>query len=624
MRLTFPVHLVLLSCLLAGNALLWTNTPLSSQAYAEDAPSILRPATAETRTYRFRVDAIDPTPESNPSAALTAGLRGEGQLILYTAAFGSSTHTNSAGTEAVVTDGVITHSGGGDNPIPANGFVLSGHGAAAQWLTKFAKTGALATYDTESRQVTIQFTPTMYLNQVDSALERAKSRPPADEAAYQDHLSKADSCRVQLAAQTNQPLSTALVTLANRCEQEADRAFYNTISANQNEFRGAWVRPNSVKLEQIRSQVAQMKRLGVKNIFLETYYQGETSYPSRVMSDFGLPEQHPQYKGGDPLQLWITAAHEAGLNVHAWVQVFFAGNQKENAELYGPILQKYPQWRNVERPNWNRGIPVASDVEPGHYFIDPANPEVRSFLEKLLLEIVERYDIDGLNLDYIRYPASAPVNSPIHLSTTWGYTDSARNQFKTLIEQERQAAEQKKREALKAAGKPIPKAGPSFTTPSADPKDLTTKSPLWPRWVSWRKEQVSSFVKTISEKAHAAKPQLLISAVIFPSHDSTYAQKLQDYPRWAKEGWIQALTPIGLSPIPERMAQQATLLKEQIQDKIPVNVGIFALYNRQDPIELVRQIEALHQSDMPGVVLFDWSRLTPAYEDALQEGPFRQ
>src|SRR5690606_31822473 len=121
--------------------------------------------------------------------------------------------------------------------------------------------------------------------------------------------------------------------------------------------------------------------------------------------------------------------------------IFFAGNSRENAEQYGPILQKYPQWRNIQRPHWNNPNPVISDYEPGHYFLDPANPDVRQFLDQLLMEMVTHYDADGLNLDYIRYPASAATSKPNYLNSTWGYTETARRQFQALIEQERKAAE---------------------------------------------------------------------------------------------------------------------------------------------------------------------------------------
>jgi uncharacterized lipoprotein YddW (UPF0748 family) len=617
----FPKLTVILSLLLLCNIPLFITLPASGQDSPESGPSILRPNQSVGREYRFPLDIANPSPASNPRGAAFPGYRGENQLILYTTDFGSSTGTNNAGIEAIVSNGVIIQTADSNAPIPQNGFVISGHGSAALWLSKFGKPGAQVGFDQTRQEIVIRLTPSVYLHQVDEALKRAESREPANPEAYHHYLQQAKNCRGQLANLENQPLTSEITALGEQCYQDANRAFYNTIRANPAEFRGVWIRPSGTQPAQITKVIESLKKSHIGHVFLETYFQGKTAYPSQVMAEYGLPDQHPQYRGGDPVQLWIEAAHKEGIKVHLWTQVFFAGNSRENSELYGPILNKYPEWRNVQRTNWNVKTPVISDIEPGHYFLDPANPEVRIFLEKLLLEMVNRYDADGINLDYIRYPASAAVNKSIYLNTTWGYTETARRQFQSMIDAERKITEQQRLEALKKAGKP---ATPAPQLVSSDPKDFSTSHPLWNRWVAWRKDQVSSFVKNISAKTHAVKPNLLISAVVFPSADTTYAQKLQDYPRWANEGSIQALTPIGLSAIPERMYQQSLKLKAQVQDKVPVYIGVFGLYNRAEPIELVQQIDAIHQADMPGLVLFDWSRLTPAYEEALLEGPFRQ
>ncbi len=613
-------------CSLIGSPLF--NLP---QASGDTGVSILQPGSPNKKQYSFPFNAIDPSAANNPTGANSPGFRGESQMVIYTPVFGASTGTNEAGMEAVVSNGVIVRTGGSDNPIPADGFIISAHGSAAQWLSRFAKPGANAIINSETGQITIQLTPAAYLYQVDSAIERATSKPAASPDNYQRALQQAQSCRTRLAEMANQPISSQMTQLAEQCEADANRAYYATMASVPQEFRGIWIRPAGSDPAQIRQVIAGLKQAHIGNVFLETYFQGKTAYPSQVMLDYGLTEQHPQFKGGDPVEVWMNEAHQAGIKVHLWTQVFFAGNQRENSEQYGPILQKYPEWRNIQRPNWNVKTPVISEIEPGHYFLDPANPEVRAFLEKLLLEMVDRYHPDGLNLDYIRYPASAPANKPYYLGTTWGYTESARHQFQAMIAQERKQAEEKKLEALKNAGKPLP---PTKTTAAAavkdpandptDPKNLTPKDPLWTQWVDWRKEQVSSFVKTISQKAHTIEPNLLISAVVFPSLNPVYAVKLQDYPRWAREGYIQAITPIGLSTNPALMTDQGVKLRAQVQDKIPVYVGVFGLYNRNTPVELVQQIEAIHQANMPGVVLFDWSRINPAYEEALLEGPFRQ
>ena len=609
-------------CLALGFAFAW------GEKAQETSKTISRPlvdqlATTPSPEYNFHVDVLSPSAVSNPVASTVPGFRGAGQLVIYSPDFGFSTHTNAAGLEATVVNGLVTSIGIGDSRIPSNGWVLSGHGAAAQWLSRFARPGARIDYQNTTNQVSVRFTPLVYINKINTAVRRAEARIPIDTEAYRQHLATAQVCQEHLREEAKPVLrepvtiSANWLALADQCEKEANRAFYSTIAAQENEFRGAWIRPDQTDPKQIADSVAQMKRLGIKHIFLETYYQGETIYPSTVMANYGLPIQHPQFQGTDPLQSWIDAAHKEGLKTHAWVQVFFAGNHDENAEPGGPILQKYPQWRNIERVHLDSTRPIGSDVEPGHYFLDPANPDVHTFLEKLFLEITSRYPIDGLNLDYIRYPASRPVHDPTYFSTTWGYTETARNQFKALIERERVEAE----ETRKKSEPGYRKSAKSY--PSADPKDLTPTSPLWPQWVAWRKEQVSTFVQKLSEKARSIRPQLLLSAVVFPASDPTYAQKLQNYPLWTRQGWIQALTPIGLSTIPERMALQASQIRAQVPVETPVYIGIFSLYNREPSIEMLQQVDAVHKAKMPGIVFFDWSRLNADYEEALREGPFR-
>ncbi|WP_373531128.1 glycoside hydrolase family 10 protein [Vampirovibrio sp.] len=615
-------------CLLSAVPVLGGLKPEPAKAQQGGLPSILNPARPQaTKTYQFPLTAIDPDEFKLPAAKGLPGFRGVNQLMIYTPAYGPRTGTNQAGFEAVVTDGVITDIQAGNSLIPANGFVISGHGTAGQWLNRFGRMGSVAGWNLDTQKLTIQFTHGTYLHDVDEALARATARSAAS-PIYQSHLADAQTCRAVLANQAQAGANEAMAKLSEQCVHQADLAFYNTIPAMAQGLKGTWIRPENSQPESIREKVTELKKAHIDHIFLETYYQGKTIYPSKVMAAYGLPQQHPRYGNGDPLKVWIEEAHQQGLKVHVWVQVFFAGNQQENREQYGPILNQYPQWRNVQRPHWDKPNPVISDVEPGHYFLDPAHPEVRVFLDQLLMEMVSGYAIDGLNLDYIRYPASAAVNKPYYLGSTWGYSESARQQFKAMIEAERAEAERLKLEALKKAGKPLPKTGwspasLSLSSPSADPKDLTPTSPLWDRWVSWRKAQVSSFVKSISAKARAVRPHLLVSAVVFPSHDPTYAQKLQDYPKWAKEGDIQALTPIGLSTDLTRMSGQCAQLRAQVNDQIPVYVGIFSLYNRTGPLNLVREIETVQQAGMGGVVLFDGARLTAPYAEALREGPFR-
>ncbi len=610
---------------------LWSlfQTPLSKAQEGEY--SFLAPQTQVKTQFEMLVDAIDPTEASNPKGAKAPGFRGAQQLVIYTPAFGSSTQTNAFGVEAVVVDGRITQIQEANNSsIPTNGFVISGQGQSGLWIKRVAVLGALAEVDPQQKKLHLRITPDVYVSRVETLLNKA-SRAGHPEVLPQYHtaLAEAQGCYRDLKTLASQGVTPTLVDQTETCLQQASQAYYLSVASFHDGFRGIWIRPVEKSPQEVEKAVQALKAAHVDQLFVETYFRGKTLYPSAVMEEYGLPKQHAEFQGWDPLAVWVDVAHRHGLKVHAWVQTFFAGNRHSELETYGPILQKYPQWRNVQRSAIAAATPVASSVEDGHYFVDPANPEVRQFLQKLILEVTQNYGVDGVNLDYIRYPASVPDSRVGFLATTWGYSAHARQAFKTMIEAEAKAEYDARIAELKAKAKTLSNgtkaavALPKFEPPKADPAELLPTDPLWPRWVQWREEQVSSFVKTISAQIHEKKPSALVSAVVFPHILPKNPVKLQDWPRWVKEGWVQALTPIGLNPEPQGMYEDSLYFKRMVQGQVPVYAGVFGLYSRKTPTELVSQIDAVKKAGLPGVVLFERSRLDGTYTDALRQGPFR-
>ena len=97
----------------------------------------------------------------------------------------------------------------------------------------------------------------------------------------------------------------------------------------------------------------------------------------------------------DPLQFAVEEAHKRGLEIHAWVNVVRCFNGTESKVLNNPnhISKRKPEW-------------VVEDVRDGQrsLWLDPGLPEVREYLSDMIAEMVRNYDIDGVHLDYIRYP----------------------------------------------------------------------------------------------------------------------------------------------------------------------------------------------------------------------------
>ena len=136
--------------------------------------------------------------------------------------------------------------------------------------------------------------------------------------------------------------------------------------------------------------------MGLETIFLETYYQGKTIFPSETFEKYGVQKQRPEFEGFDPLEIYVTEAHKRNLKVYIWFETFYAGNENP---MNNPtnVISVYPCWANVTKMKYNSPTPVASLSEHNGYFLDPANPEVQLYLLTLLEEIITKlYNVETL------------------------------------------------------------------------------------------------------------------------------------------------------------------------------------------------------------------------------------
>lgn len=103
----------------------------------------------------------------------------------------------------------------------------------------------------------------------------------------------------------------------------------------------------------------------------------------------------------DPLAFAVAEAHKRGLEIHAWINTMHCFNTSDLTILEHPkhVSSKHPYWV------------YKKEEENGTYslWLNPGLPEVRNYLIDLIDELVQNYDIDGVQLDFIRYPKE-PIN----------------------------------------------------------------------------------------------------------------------------------------------------------------------------------------------------------------------
>lgn len=186
--------------------------------------------------------------------------------------------------------------------------------------------------------------------------------------------------------------------------------YVNIISQIPRETRAVWITTN-LKLDwppnttdedfQKKTLRDKFKTLKEKN-FNTVYFQVRSNGTVMFKSDTepfspyftGIVDKAPSY---DPLQYAIDLGKEFNLEVHAWINMVrcFTGNDEK--------IAKNPKHLRSSHPNW-----VQKYTENGNttYWLNPGIEEAQNYLVDLMVELSSKYDVDGIHLDFFRYPGT--------------------------------------------------------------------------------------------------------------------------------------------------------------------------------------------------------------------------
>ncbi|WP_075556364.1 family 10 glycosylhydrolase [Parabacteroides timonensis] len=129
-------------------------------------------------------------------------------------------------------------------------------------------------------------------------------------------------------------------------------------------------------------------------VFLQVRLRGDVIYRSAIEpASKTFSGKYGTMPGYDPLAFAIEECHKRGMECHAWFVTFPVGTEKavkEQGKL--SVVKRHPKL--CKRHN-------------GEWYLDPGVPETADYILSLVKEVVNGYDIDGIQFDYIRYPEQA-------------------------------------------------------------------------------------------------------------------------------------------------------------------------------------------------------------------------
>ncbi|MCX7992360.1 MAG: family 10 glycosylhydrolase [Fimbriimonadales bacterium] len=342
------------------------------------------------------------------------------------------------------------------------------------------------------------------------------------------------------------------------------------------EARALWVvRTSMVSPDSVERVVQLATRYGFNALFVQVRGRGDayyrSSYEPRAEALAGQPADF------DPLGYLLRCAEGAGLQVHAWLNVFYVWSQPQAPRSRQHVVSRSPNW--IARDAQNRYQMTTAGRVEGVYLC-PSNPNVRTHLLKVFGEVAERYpQLDGLHLDYVRYPYEG-----------YCYCAGCRARFRQAV-QERVSESRRAELDRRASGR--------------NPLAWIQAFPA--EWSDWRREQVSTFVRAFSRQSRRINPNLILSAAVWPDPALAAQHKLQDWLYWLRSDWLDTVLPMAYDKDTAVVQRQAARVVEQAQGR-PVIVGIGAW--QIPPQSAVNKIRTVRRQGARGFSLFSYDAIT--------------
>ncbi len=311
-----------------------------------------------------------------------------------------------------------------------------------------------------------------------------------------------------------------------------------------------------MSLQAMKDLVVFAKRAGVDTLFVQVYRSDQTWFPSKVSDDTPYREAL-ESAGQDPLAFLIQEAHGAGLQVHAWMNLLSLSTN-QNA----PILKKYGPGVLTRKPG--EKTKIEDYLIDNQYFLEPGDERVRAYLTELLGEVLQTYpEIDGIQLDYIRYPDKDPF---------YGYTEGNMARF-------------------------------SAATGIQNVEEYS------PGWKDWRRAQVTELVEKLSKTARELHPGIVFSTTGCAPYSRAYHEAFQDWASWIEKGLVNFVTMMSYPVDPLDLEENIMGAKARAPDFQKVNVGLGAYKLLDQPETFQKQWAVCMNSGARGCAVFHYGSL---------------
>lgn len=374
----------------------------------------------------------------------------------------------------------------------------------------------------------------------------------------------------------------------------------SSASSATDDIRGLWVQRTSLTSPQkIATMVAAARDNGFNTLLVQVRGRGEAYYDSAIEPRASDLEAQPA--GFDPLGTVLQLAHQAGLRVHAWINIDLVSSATTLPRSRDHVVARHPEWLMVPRAlagslgavdpqspeyvgtlaRWTRG---QSDTVEGLY-LSPIDPAARDYQTRVVSEIAAKYPVDGIHLDYLRYP-----------SDEFDYSVRTLEAFRASELGSVSAAERERADALRATDR----AAWTKQFPDA--------------WRAFRRDRLSDLMTRIRAAIRLARPGAVVSAAVAPDPDDAKDHRLQDWRSWASAGELDVICPMIYTTDAADFRTAMSRAESGAGDRTPLWVGIGAY--RLPVRATAERVRDARRAGAAGVLLFSYDNISTAIDPA--------
>jgi uncharacterized lipoprotein YddW (UPF0748 family) len=346
------------------------------------------------------------------------------------------------------------------------------------------------------------------------------------------------------------------------------------------EIRGVWITNVDSDVlftrDRLKSAIKDLRSLNFNTIYPVVWNWGYTTYPSKVAKRIVGSSLMPKRSAGllinrtlskteglegrDVLQELVIQGHKQGLSVIPWFEFGFM--LPASTDPAGSDFAKlHPDWLTQKQDG---GILWKEGKDP-RVWLNPFKPEVKKFIIDLVVEVVKKYDVDGIQFD-----------DHFGLPSEFGYDKFTVNLYK-----------------------------------SEHQGQLPPKDPKNEEWINWRADKITILMGDLFKAIKAANPKAIVSISPNPQ---TFAKSffLQDWAKWERQGFVEELLIQVYRDKLETFIGELKKPEVQLASKhIPVGIGILTgVKPKPIPMKQIQaQIAAVRQQGLAGVSFFFYESL---------------